>query len=370
MNLTISKKTLEQLLDQVYPVIQKKATLPLVTMAHMSFVQKDDNSLILIKGTDLQTTIITGDSIDAVSNPFAICFDINTMSSLLKSLPEMPLNITVDKDTLKMTVIAEKGVYDIVTMPADDFPMEIKIENPIEFIMTNEMLKRIVLSSSAAANDELRPTMNGVYVEVLDGVMNIISTDANIMFISKYDSVDSQNVSFIIPSTAIKALKSIVDKFDDVTVQVSERNIVIKRGKMKYILRSVDGKYPNYKAVIPSFDINNIKIDVNAKEFGNSIDRLKLVSNTETLKITAQDNTLKIESSNVDLSVSATESLSAEIEGEITFGLMHQKISSVLKMFGKDEIRFHASVPERAILITSECDPTFTGLVMPAMIQQ
>ncbi len=109
-------------------------------------------------------------------------------------------------------------------------------------------------------------------------------------------------IPIILPKKTVFQLCSLLlENSNELRIQLNENKIKFSLGKTKLISKVIDGKFPDYKKVVP---IDNKKILlVSSKDFINSIERVTSVSldRKEGLK-------LNINKDNVQLSVNSTNS--------------------------------------------------------------
>jgi DNA polymerase-3 subunit beta len=137
----------------------------------------------------------------------------------------------------------------------------------------------------------------------------------------------------------------------------------------------VDGKYPNYDAVIPKENPNVMQI--NRSSFLNSLRRVSIFSNKTThqvrLKIAGAE--LQVSAEDFDYSNKAEERLNCEYQGDdLQIGFNSRFIIEMLNNITCDEIKLSMSLPNRAGIITpldhTEEDEDITMLVMPVMLNE
>ena len=363
MKLIVSKEQLEKVLTEVVIIIKKKATLPIIQMAKMEIIE--NKKLMLITGTDLETTIVSGLILDEVNESRELCFDIHTLIGLLKSLPEQPIEIIFEA---QLKIKTSTGNYDIASNEATDFPKVPDVNEEDSIIIENKYLERIVHSSSAAANDDLRPVMKGVFIELKNKVFSIVSTDANIMMVTDYPYDSSKELAAIIPSTAIVSIKSILGKYPDVNLSIDEKSILIKRGTNKIIVRRVEGNYVNYRAVLSNPENATVTMKAKIEEIVRCMKRLTFVSQNDTVKLVLKEMFVELYSQNIETGIQATETMGAEISGELTIGVSYNKFSVITDIASSGNVTSYMTDPNRAMLLIPEKDEYFKMLVMPIML--
>src|SRR5690606_10695775 len=114
-------------------------------------------------------------------------------------------------------------------------------------------------------NDDLRPVMSGVFFQFSTEGLTFVATDAHKLV--KYQRTDvkaSQAAEFIMPKKPLNLLKGILAASEsEVTIEYNDSNAKFTFDNIELICRLIDGKYPNYEAVIPKENPNKLSIDRN-----------------------------------------------------------------------------------------------------------
>ena len=122
---------------------------------------------------------------------------------------------------------------------------------------------------------------------------------------------------------------------------------------MEFICRLIDGKYPNYDAVIPKENPN--KLILNRSQFYSSINRLSLFSNktTHQVRLKIAGSSLVISAEDVDYSNKGEERFTCNYQGDdLEIGFNSKFLKEMINNLDSDEILIEMSLPNRAGLIT------------------
>ena len=137
--------------------------------------------------------------------------------------------------------------------------------------------------------------------------------------------------------------------------------------------RLIDGKYPNYEAVIPKENPNEMII--NRMNFLNSVRRVSIFSNktTHQIRLKIAGAALQISAEDFDYSNSAEERLNCEYQGDdMQIGFNARFLVEMLNNLDCTEIKLSMSLPNRAGILTPmdgvEAGEKITMLVMPVML--
>ncbi len=220
---------------------------------------------------------------------------------IMKTFPDIPVTIDVNNDTLMVELTAGEGRYKLSGHKSDEFPQIPVLDDPTEMELPAEVLANgFEKTIFATGNDELRPVMAGVLVELSDEYMTIVATDAHkLVRYRRMDIKSEQAASFILPKKPINQLKNLLSGKSEAQVKLAfnQKNAAFSFENVKLVCRLIEGKYPNYEAVIPTTNPNKLSID--RLSLLNSIRRVAIFSNKAThqvrFKMTGQELMLSAE---------------------------------------------------------------------------
>ena len=217
--------------------------------------------------------------------------------------------------------------------------------------------------------------MSGVFFQFSSENSTFVATDAHkLVRYTRNDVKSSAAASFIVPKKPMNLLKGLLQNFEgEVTIKYNESNASIAFNDILLTCRLVDGKYPNYDAVIPKENPNRLTVDRNA--FFQSIKRVSIFANktTHQVRLKINGSELNISAEDVDFSNEANERLTCSYEGEsMEIGFNSRFLTEMLSNLNSDEVKLELSLPNRAGILTptkSESESEqITMLVMPVML--
>ena len=259
---------------------------------------------------------------------------------------------------------------------ADEFPKAISLESPSTTVLSADILATAISKTIfAAGNDDLRPVMSGVFFQFSTESLTFVATDAHkLVKYSRTDVTANETAEFIMPKKPLNLLKGILlGSDDDVTIEYNDSNAKFSFENSILICRLIDGKYPNYEAVIPKENPNHLTIGRN--QFLNSVRRVSIFSNKTThqirLKIAGAE--LNISAEDIDYSNKAEERLTCDYQGDdMQIGFNSRFLSEMLSNLNADDVQLEMSMPNRAGILTPidglDEGETVTMLVMPVML--
>ena len=331
------------------------------------------NSLV-VSASDLETTMSTVLEVDSDAEGL-IAIPARLLLDTLKTFPEQPLTFLVsDNNTVEIS--SSHGKYSLAYADGNEFPKAVELTNPSATTITGDVLANAIAKTIfAAGNDDLRPVMSGVFFQFSPEQLTFVSTDAHKLV--KYQRSDisaSEVAEFIMPKKPLNLLKGILSGSEsDVKIEYNESNAKFSFDSTELICRLIDGKYPNYEAVIPRENPN--KLSISRNQFLSSVRRVSIFSNKTThqirLKIAGAE--LNISAEDIDYSNKAEERLSCSYQGDdMQIGFNSRFLVEMLNNLSSDEVSLEMSLPNRAGILTPsdglDEGEHVTMLVMPVML--
>lgn len=372
MNFVVSSKTLLHQLQIVSGVISSNSNVPILN----DFLFEVKDGVLTVYGSDLETTISARvDDVNAKKEG-SIAIPAKLLLDTLKTFADVPLTFSVDAKTNGVVLSSDTGKYKLSGHKADEFPrMPEMVTGGVVEMESITLAHAITKTSFATGNDELRPVMSGILMELGTDGCNFVATDAHkLVRYGRKDVKASSNGSIILPKKPMNILKNILGVSDmPVKVEFSDINVKFSFDNIHLVSRLVEGKYPNYEVVIPKNNPNKLTVDKSS--FLNAIRRVSIFSNKTTyqvrLKIAGSD--LQISAEDLDFANEAYERLACQYDGDdMEIGFNSRFIIEMINNIDGDNVIFELSEPNRAgIIKPAEYDEEvedITMLVMPIML--
>lgn len=370
MKFIVSSSYLLKQLQVLGSVINNSNTLPILD----NFLFELDHKNLSVSASDLETTMSATLEIDSTSKG-SVAVPAKLLLDILKTFPEQPLTFTVEENST-IEISSNSGKYAIAYAPGEEFPKSVNLDNPSSTVIASDVLATAISKTIfAAGNDDLRPVMSGVFFQFSPEGLIFVATDAHkLVKYARTDVTASQVADFIMPKKPLNILKGILGTSDsDVVIEYNESNATFSFDSYVLTCRLIDGKYPNYEAVIPKENPN--KLIINRVLLLNSVRRVAIFSNKTThqirLKIAGAE--LNISAEDIDYSNKAEERLTCDYQGDdMQIGFNSRFLSEMLTNLTSDEIMLEMSMPNRAGILTPidglDEGETVTMLVMPVML--
>lgn len=371
MNFVISSASLLKHLQSISGVLSTSNTLPILD----NFLFEITDGQLTISASDLETTMRTTMDVDA-NESGKIAIPAKLLLDVLKNLPDQPCTFSVDAKSFAIEIAYDNGKSKMVGFNGDDFPRVPSIENASSIKVSGEIISSAINKTLFATGvDDLRPVMSGVFCQFSPENITFVATDAHKLV--RYTRTDSQangSGSFILPKKPLNLLKSNLRGDEEVLLEYNDSNAVFTFGDIVLICRLIDGKYPNYEAVIPKENPNVLLID--RLQFLSSIKRVSIFANktTHQIKLRLAGSELSLSAEDIDFSNEANERLTCNYDGDdMEIGFNSRFLMEMLNNLDSTEVKLEMSEPSRAGLLKPSAgaeNEDILMLVMPVMLNR
>ena len=330
MKFVISSSALLSFLSTASKVISSKNTLPILD--YFLFEVKDGS--LKVTASDLETTITSTIIPESVESEGVIAAPVKLLIDSLKEFSEQPLTFEADEEKWEIKISWKTGSIALPGTAGRSFPAAHPLPDDAQelTIDVDVLLGGINRTIFATADDELRPVMNGIFIDLTPSQYIFVATDAHKLVKYTVDTEGGPKASFILPKTPANLLRTILLKEDDaVKVAFDSKNVKFTLKNSTLMCRLIEGNYPNYNGVIPANNPNRLIVD--RVELLNAIKRVAVCSNqaTNLIKFDIGDNRINLTAQDLDFSYSANESLSCSYEGTpVTIGFKSTFLVEIL----------------------------------------
>ncbi|MBX0331650.1 DNA polymerase III subunit beta [Pontibacter sp. HSC-14F20] len=370
MKFIVSSSALLKQLASINGVVTNNPVVPILE----NFLFEINDSTLTITASDLETSMITELQVEAKESG-RIAAPAKILIETLKNLPDQPVTFTIDEETYTIEISSANGRYKLSGENATDFPRipVVKGGSAIE-IPSNVLARAINKTIFAVSNDELRPAMTGIYVQLRSDNVTFVATDGHrLLRFRRTDIATAQEASLIIPRKAFTLLKSTLpSEATAVRMEFNQSNAFFSFDNIRMICRLIDERYPDYENVIPVQNPNKLVIDRAA--LLSSVRRISIYSNktTHQIRLKLSGSELQVSAEDLDFSNEANERLTCQYDGEdMEIGFNAKFLIEMLNNIDADEISFELSTPNRAGLLmplANEDNENVLMLVMPVML--
>ncbi len=374
MKFVVSCTSLLSHLQTIGRVIASKNSVPILD----SFLFDLQGNKLTITAADAETRMVTSIDVNDVEGGGMVAITARNLLDSLKELPEQPITFNIDDQTMNIFVYYENGKYNFVGQKGNDYPQpkplkeaaaELSIPAPVLMTGLNRGL-------FATADDELRPVMNGVYFDITAEDITFVASDGHkLVKFKTLDAKGTERASFILPKKPATLLKTVLPKESgDAKIVFDDSNAYFTLENFRMVCRLIEGRYPNYNAVIPQE--NPYKVTIDRQLFANALKRVAVFSNpaSSLVKLQFSTNQIIVSAQDIDFSTSAEEKIACIYEGNpMSIGFKGTYLIEILNNTPSSDVVMELADPSRAGLILpseNEEKEDLLMLLMPMMLNE
>ena len=332
---------------------------------------------LTLTASDGETTIRTSPPVENPQGEGKVAFGARLLLETLKEFPEQPLTFQIDDQSFGLNIPSANGTYSFVGANGQEYPEMPAEEGENTLTMpANVLLDAINKTIFCTADDELRPVMNGIFFDLAEDKITMVATDAHRLV--RYTNTGihvPQATSFILPKKPAMLLRQVLAKeTEDVVITFGQKNAKFAFGQTVIVCRQIEGRFPNYNAVIPQNNQNKVIVD--RQTIVNACKRVAVFANTGTslLKLALSENQIKISAQDIDFSTSAEETIACDYSGmPMAIGFKAPFLIEILSSIASQDVILELADPARAGLILpaeNEENQELLILLMPMLLNE
>ena len=354
MKFIVASGELQRALNTVSGVISSSQSRPILE----NFLFELENDLLKITASDGETTLLTSLAVKSESQG-KIAVPAKMFQDIIKSFGDQPLTFVVKPNETQegglLEILDEKDNYFIALDNAEDYPELMEFNSAQKVVVPSGVLAEALSNTLfATSNDSLRPVMTGVLFQFGEEETNFVSTDSHRLVVYKRTDIkNNEPMEFIMPKKPLSIFKNILSGSDDeVVIEFNENMAKFSFGEHTWICRLIDGKYPNYTAVVPKENPNVLTINRNL--LLSSIRRASIFSSKSTnqVRFKLSGNILHLHAEDTEYANKAEMQIPCEYKGEdINIGFSSKFLTEMLAVLNSEDILIKMSQPNRPGII-------------------
>lgn len=353
MKFIVSSSTLLKHLTTISGVVPSNPIVPILD----NFLFEIAPEKLTVYASDLQISMITELPIESKEKG-SIAVPAKFLIDTLKNLPEQPVTFTIDPDTYSIELSSDNGRYKLAGENATDFPKIQQVKNGYKADLSTDILNAAInYTLFATSNDDLKPAMTGVYLNLGATNTTFVATDGHrLVRYRRVDIVSEDSNAIIIPRKAVSLLKSsLPSENTTVKLEFTPDNAFFSFGNVQLICRLIDERFPDYENAIPLDNPNKLLID--RIELINCLRRISIYANktTNQVRLKISGSELQVSAEDLDFSNEANERLACEYTGEdIEIGFNAKFLLEMIGNMTGVRVQIAMSAPNRAGILTPE----------------
>jgi DNA polymerase-3 subunit beta len=287
MRAKVTKKDVLPAVMRAVSIADRKSVVPILSNVLLEF----NDSGLRLKATDLDHSVI--EIVPAIVDTFGIvAVPASTFGDIVKKSPDNAMiEFSLADKGSKLIVKAGKAKFELSTLDPSDFPEISPLKGACNIkIKSADLNKLITRTKFSMSPEENRHNMNGIYFHKEDSKLKAASTDGHRLSTSSVETDIKESIQGVIISRkTVFEIKKLLDTYqDDIIVSFSANQVQFTFGEVIFISKLVDGKFPDYKRVIPELSADYFS--VNRVEFSEVIDRMCVISDDKVRSIKLEQN--------------------------------------------------------------------------------
>ena len=373
MRFNVSSSSLSNRLQTISRVQSSKNALPILDCILFELVGGE----LKMTASDSETAMTTTIEVTEAEGEGKFAIGSKQLISSIKEISDQPITFNVDQNTFAIEINYQNGKYNLVGQNGYEYPVSSAMNGYARSIAIDAavMFNGINRCLFAAADDELRPQMNGVYFDMTTENITFVASDGHKLVRNRVFSASADEASaFILPKKPALLLKTVLPKAEgDAVIRFDDRNAEIQLTDYVITCRLIEGRYPNYNSVIPTD--NPFRVTVDRLAFISALRRVSVFASQSSalIKLHVDQGTLTVSAQDLDFSTSAEEHIMCEYEGmAMSIGFNGPFLIDVLNSITGSDIVLELADPSRAGVITpaeQEENEDLIMLLMPMMLK-
>ena len=363
MKISINQSELLNALSIVQKGVSARSTLPVLAGIYVE-AQGDE---VTFQTTDLELSIqYTATAL--VEEEGRTVFPGKLIVDIVKNLPDAAVHI--DTDELDAVIVCESSSFSIKCLNPVDFPGFPKVtpeqQIKIPFETFSSMARKVC---RVVSKDESRAILTGVLVAAEDGVLRMVATDSYRLAVTEAPLAGAEEFNAVIAGTFIADLAGLPKTGDDISLALAENQIIVSYHDTVFVNRRIEGRYPNYKQLIPSSYDTRCVIPKSA--FAAAVRRASLLDHSGSqvrFSINEASQTIQLTTATQDVG-STQEIVKAQIEGaDVEIGFNSYYVNEGLSAMESDEVSLEIQSSLKPGIMKGTGEENYLYLVMPVRI--
>jgi len=275
MRFSIQREALLKPLQQVVGVVERRQTLPV--LANLLVVADADR--VTFTGTDLEVEMTAGAAVQDLE-PGEVTIPARKLFDICRALADgSKIEFKLSGD--RVSVVAGRSRFTLATLPASEFPVIDNIELNERISLPEATLKDLMdRTAFAMAHQDVRYYLNGLLLDLREHSLRCVATDGHRLAL--VETAHSAGVGtprqIIIPRKGVLELQGLFESGDGlVDLEFGRNHLRIRRGDVVFTSKLIDGRFPDYEAVIPIGADREVKLD--REVFRAALQRAAILSN-------------------------------------------------------------------------------------------
>lgn len=363
MRFTLQREAFLKPLAQVVNVVERRQTLPVLA----NFLVQVQNGQLSLTGTDLEVEMVSRIAVeDAQDGETTI--PARKLFEIIRALPDGS-RITVSQTGDKITVQAGRSRFTLATLPSNDFPSVDEVEATERVAIGEATLKELIERTAfAMAQQDVRYYLNGLLFDLRGDALRTVATDGHRLALCETDLAkpSGSKRQIIVPRKGVTELQRLLESGDrEIELEVGRSHVRVKRDDVTFTSKLIDGRFPDYEAVIPIGADREVKVDREALRA--SLQRAAILSNEKYrgIRVEVSPGNLKISAHNPEQEEAQEEIEADTTVSDLAIGFNVNYLLDALSALRAEEVIIQLRDSNSSALVRESSSEKSRHVVMP-----
>ncbi|MBA0380259.1 DNA polymerase III subunit beta [Stenotrophomonas maltophilia] len=363
MRFTLQREAFLKPLAQVVNVVERRQTLPVLA----NFLVQVQNGQLSLTGTDLEVEMVSRIAVeDAQDGETTI--PARKLFEIIRALPDGS-RITVSQTGDKITVQAGRSRFTLATLPSNDFPSVDEVEATERVAIGEATLKELIERTAfAMAQQDVRYYLNGLLFDLRGDALRTVATDGHRLALCETDLAkpSGSKRQIIVPRKGVTELQRLLESGDrEIELEVGRSHVRVKRDDVTFTSKLIDGRFPDYEAVIPIGADREVKVDREALRA--SLQRAAILSNEKYrgIRVEVSPGNLKISAHNPEQEEAQEEIEADTTVSDLAIGFNVNYLLDALSSLRDEEVIIQLRDSNSSALVRESSSEKSRHVVMP-----
>jgi DNA polymerase-3 subunit beta len=365
MEITVKRDDIYSGLLKTQSIVEKRSTMPILSNVFLE--AKGDK--VRIRATDLEIGVDTTYPAD-VAREGSLTVPGKKLFEMVREMEAGELRL-MKKGNNQLEIRSGKAVFSILGLPSEDFPSFPSYEDKVFFKLQAKAISRMIEKTIyAVSTDEIRYTLNGVFLERTDDKLRMVATDGHRLSLIDLSDPSIKDMEMgkgvIIPRKGASELKRILeDGKEDLMVSIKEDSGVFKIGNTVLVMRMIEGEFPDYRQVIPKK--GDKEAVVNRELLSRALRRVSILSSEKSrgVKLSFSKGQVEVSTANPEVG-EASESIEAEFTGgDIGIGFNAKYMIDILNSIDEGDVRIEMKDELGPVQVRGLDGEEYLSIIMP-----
>jgi len=363
MRFTLQREAFLKPLAQVVNVVERRQTLPVLA----NFLVQVKDGQLSLTGTDLEVEMVSRITVDEAQDG-ETTIPARKLFEIIRALPDGS-RITVSQSGDKITVQAGRSRFTLATLPANDFPSVDEVEATERVAIGEATLKELIERTAfAMAQQDVRYYLNGLLFDLRGDALRTVATDGHRLALCETELAkpSGSKRQIIVPRKGVTELQRLLESGDrEIELEVGRSHVRVKRDDVTFTSKLIDGRFPDYEAVIPIGADREVQVDREALRA--SLQRAAILSNEKYrgIRVEVSPGNLKISAHNPEQE-EAQEEIEADTQvSDLAIGFNVNYLLDALSALRDENVVIQLRDSNSSALVRESSNARSRHVVMP-----